>query len=444
MMSQFSSWGKYPNQSQQGRVLPQRTSCLKKIARLSDDNTMLPYGLGRSYGDSCQNHQGIVVGSSQLNSFIHFDDQSGILRCEAGVSLADIIQMALPQGWFLPVTPGTKYVTIAGAIANDVHGKNHHTAGSFGNHVLQFELLRSDGTRLVCSEKENIEWFTATVGGLGLTGFITWVEIQLKPVKSANIDTENIKYNNLSEFFSLSEDSVENYEYTVAWLDCSAKGGALGRGHFTRGNHSGSNTDHISVSGSEKNKLSFPLTPPVSLINNLSVRAFNELYFHRQQVQSKKTCINFDPFFYPLDGILNWNRLYGKKGFLQHQCIIPKANAKHAIKELLQLISVSGMGSFLVVLKMMGAVPSKGLISFPTEGVTLAMDFPFQGQKTLDFLNQLDQIVSGAGGRLYAAKDARMSAELFQQAYPRWGELEQLRDPNINSDFWRRVTSEPC
>ena len=439
-MGQYNSWGNFPNLKQQAVALPHRRAAMPSPSDGVREATLLPYGLGRSYGDSCQNHPGKVISSEQLKHFINFNAETGVLRCEAGVTLADIILMALPQGWFLPVTPGTKYVTVAGAVANDVHGKNHHSVGSFGNNILSFELLRSDQTRLICSETENSDWFYATIGGLGLTGFITWVELQLKPVKSSNLDVENIKYNRLRDFFTLSEDSVSSHEYTVAWLDCSAKGERLGRGHFTRANHCKSHIGPIRAPNMEKNKLSVPVTPPISAINNYSVRAFNELYFNRQRLQNKISVNDFDPFFYPLDGILHWNRLYGSKGFLQYQCIIPKADAEPAIKALLEIISASGMGSFLVVLKMMGNVASKGLISFPTEGATLAIDFPFQGQKTLDLLVQLDKIITEAGGRLYPAKDARMSAELFQQAYPRWRELEAKRDPNINSDFWRRVT----
>ena len=434
-MSQYPSWGRYPNLLQKGRRLASRYDELN-----ASDSLILPYGMGRSYGDSCQIHQGQVISSAALNKFISFDEETGILRCEAGVTLAQIIEVVLPKGWFLNVTPGSKYVTIAGAIANDVHGKNHHSVGSFGNHVTQFELLRSDGSRLLCSESENESWFQATLGGLGLTGFITWAEIQLRPVQSSNLDAESIKYEHLSDFFSLSDESVESHEYTVAWVDCSAKGAHLGRGHFTRANHCKSHSGPVMGKNNEGGKLSFPITPPLSLVNNLTVRAFNELYFHRQRQTIKTNVVDYDPFFYPLDGILNWNRMYGSNGFLQHQCIIPKSEAEAAIKCLLELISASGMGSFLVVLKMMGALKSKGLISFPCEGVTLALDFPYQGERTLRLLNQMDVVVQQAGGRLYPAKDARMSAQLFQQAYPKWKILEAKRDPNINSDFWRRVT----
>lgn len=432
-MSGFGSWGGYPPVVQKGVCLHSRQ------AELPAAQSILPYGLGRSYGDSCLNRDGVVVSSKALKNFIAFDNETGVLRCEAGVTLADIIAALLPQGWFLPVTPGTKYVTVGGAIANDVHGKNHYGAGSFGNYLLRFELLRSDGSRLVCSAEENADWYAATIGGLGLTGFITWAEIQMKPVQSRHIQSETIKYKNLAEFFDIAEASEPEFEYTAAWLDCLASGDNLGRGHFIRGNHQPVD-GMLGLPLTEKNKLTVPLRPPFSLINSLSLKAFNALYYERQRSEQQQALVDFDPFFYPLDGILNWNRIYGKKGFLQHQCVIPLAHAKAGITELLERISAAGLGSFLVVLKMMGSVPSRGLLSFPQEGATLAMDFPFQGRKTLDLLNRLDEVVAQTGGRIYPAKDARMSAAMFQQAYPQWQQVEAKRDPNINSDFWRRVT----
>ena len=428
------SWGGYPASQQQLQTLP------SKHALLPEGGSVLPYGMGRSYGDSCLNSSGTLLSSAALKQFIEFDKASGRLRCEAGVTLADIIQVVLPHGWFLPVTPGTKFVSVAGAVANDVHGKNHHSAGSFGNHVQAFELLRSDGERLLCSPTKNQAYFYATIGGLGLTGFITWVELQLKPVKSRNLDIESIKYDSLAEFFNLSESTADEWEYTVAWLDCTATGANLGRGHFIRGKHAEGTDLSPSSAFEEGRKLTFPVSSPISLVNNLSVRAFNTLYYHRQRPTCLRTQQDFDPFFYPLDGILHWNRMYGTKGFLQHQCVVPKDVAPDAIEEMLKRISQKGVGSFLVVLKMMGNVASRGLMSFPMEGATLAMDFPYQGPKTLQFLNELDEIVQQAGGRLYPAKDARMSAEMFQAGFDRWQDVEALRDPLIQSDFWQRVT----
>lgn len=432
-MSRFPSWGRYPGADQQGVVLQNRH------AGFPQGDNVLPYGLGRSYGDSCQNHSGKVLSCKSLNQLISFDDETGILHCEAGVTLAEIIQVFLPKGWFLPVTPGTKFVTVAGAIANDVHGKNHVKAGSFSRYVIGFELLRSDGQRLWCSEQENPAWFQASMAGLGLTGLITRVAIQLKRVNSRYMLSESIKYDRLDDFFILSQEAEQTHDYTAAWLDCLASGSKLGRGHFIRGNHADDgrldNTD-------KKRTLSMPVTPPFSLVNNVSLRAFNQLYFHRQRQTVKAATVDYDPFFYPLDAILNWNRMYGKNGFVQHQCVIPTDHAQAAISDILQCISRSGEGSFLVVLKMLGALAGKGLMSFPMPGATLAIDFPFRGDKTLKLLNTLDSIVLQAGGRLYIAKDARMSAETFRQCYPQWQQLETMRDPAIQSDFWRRVTGE--
>ena len=435
-LKQYQSWGAYPKVEQSVKLMVDRFSSLP-------EGSILPYGLGRSYGDVCLNSQGSVVSSENLNHFIHFDHHTGLLRCEAGVNLGDILKAVVPKGWFLSCTPGTKFVTVAGAIANDVHGKNHHLAASFGNHVTRFELLRSDGTRFICSDSENSELFYATIGGLGLTGFIVWAEIQLKAVESASMDVESIKYNHLQDFFTIAEDSEAEYEYTAVWLDSSATGANLGRGHFLRGNHTRlpALLPINSAAVFEDKNLTFPITPPISLVNNVSVKAFNHLYYQRQKQAEKSLRQNFDPFFYPLDGILQWNRVYGRKGFLQYQCIVPNACAYDSIKELLEKISSSGKGSFLVVLKTMGDITSQGLLSFSRSGANLAIDFPYQGQKTLDLLAELDKTVLAVGGALYPAKDARMSAKIFQQAYPRWLELNALKDPNIQSDFWQRVTT---
>lgn len=430
-MSRYGSWGNYPGLQQQGFEWPESNSNFPQA-----NASVLPYGLGRSYGNSCQNSEGWVVSSKQHNYFIHFDVETGLLQCEAGVSLADILAVCLPKGWILPVTPGTKFVTVAGAIANDVHGKNHESAGSFACHVLGFELLRSDGSRLWCSPDKHAEWFFATIGGLGLTGFISQVSLQLKPVTSAYVDSETIKYQHLDDFFSLAEES-QQFEYTAAWLDCLASGRQLGRGHFIRGNHA---QDNQLLTHAEKKTMSVPVTPPISLINRLSLKAFNSLYYQRQQLRLKTAKVAYDPFFYPLDAIHQWNRIYGRKGFLQYQCVIPPATAKEGIREILEKISRSKQGSFLVVLKMMGAKQSGGLLSFPQQGATLALDFPNRGQKTLALLDDLDSTLLAAGGRLYIAKDARMRAETFRQCYPQWQQLEALRDPAIQSDFWRQVT----
>ena len=403
--------------------------------------TYLPFGNGRSYGDVCLNTGGILIETSGLNRFMDFDPENGALRCESGVLLSEVLEFAVPRGWFLPVTPGTQQVTIGGAIANDVHGKNHHRLGTFGRHVSQFELLRSDGSRIICSPGENDEWYRATIGGLGLTGMITWAEIRLKPVSTAFIDQEIIRFPNLDGFFSLADESDELFEYTVAWVDCLAKGPSLGRGLFIRGNHSGGKKDQIPAK--RAGRLSVPFTPPFSLVNRLSLRLFNSLYFRKPLPRERSRKVPFAPFFYPLDGIRNWNRMYGPRGFLQFQCVLPPGPSRAAMEEILRQISSAGKGSFLAVLKRFGDIPSPGLLSFPRSGITLALDFPNDGLRTLELLDSLDEITRASGGAVNPSKDARMAAESFQAFFPRWEELKPFIDPAFSSSFWRRVTEDP-
>ncbi len=403
----------------------------QRSAALPDAAPLLAYGNGRSYGDVCLNAGGVLLQTRGIDRFIAFDETTGVLTCEAGVLLAEIITSFVPRGWFLPVTPGTRFVTVGGAIANDVHSKNHHRAGSFGCHVRRFELVRSDGSRRVCSPSENAEWFAATVGGLGLTGLITWVEIELKRLPGVEIEVAATRFEGLGEFFAINDAAEAHHEYTVAWVDCLA---ARPRGIFLAG-------DHVAAMPSAAGKApgGLPLGPPqlpFSLINSLSLRAFNLAYYHRPLAASSRT--HFLPFFYPLDGVPNWNRLYGSRGFFQYQFVVPMA-AREALADVLVAIARSGQGSFLSVLKTFGARKSPGLLSFPQPGVTLALDFPNRGAATLALFDRLDAIVGAAGGRLYAAKDARMSAEFFRKSNPRLDEFMRFTDPNFSSDFSRRV-----
>ena len=426
-----ASWGRWPRAQQQVQALHDRNRAPDFIAGQS----YLPYGLGRSYGDSCLNDGGVLLATRGLDRYISFDPESGELCCEAGVSLDEIIQLALPDGWFLPVSPGTRYVTVGGAIANDVHGKNHHRAGSFGRHLLEFELLRSDGSVLRCSPVSNPQMFAASIGGLGLTGLIRWARLQLRRVPGPWVAGHSIKFGNLGEFFRLSAESDRDYEYTVAWIDCTAAGAQRGRGLYSRGNH-------VDSRGAEPaaGRLAMPLTPPLSLVNNLSVPAFNALYYARQREPLIAQRWHWRPFFYPLDGVANWNRMYGPRGFFQYQCVVPMADAQASVGDMLARIQRAGAGSFLAVLKVFGDLPSPGVLSFPRPGATLAVDFPNRGQRTLDLLESLDEVTRAAGGAVYPAKDARMSAASFQQYFPRWREFAAQVDPKFSSSFWRRVT----
>lgn len=426
------SWGRYPRVEQARIALIDRASPLPAC-----DGSVLPHGNGRSYGDSCLNPGGMLLMTRPLDRFIEFDSSNGMVRCEAGVTLAEIIALALPAGWFLPVTPGTRHATVGGAIGNDVHGKNHHRAGTFGHHVRRLELLRSDGNRLVLDASDASGLFRATLGGLGLTGLVTWAELQLRRVPGPWIETESIRFDDLDDFFALSSSSSADFEYTVAWIDCLASGKQLGRGHFLRGDHSPG--DGQAATPSTAPRRSIPFVPPASLVNGLTLRPFNTLYYWRQPARRRRYVSHYQSYFYPLDGINHWNRMYGPSGFLQHQCVLPPAVARDATAALLTEISRSGRGSFLAVLKEFGTRPSPGLLSFPRPGTTLALDFPNDGPEVFRMLDRLDCIVAEAGGAVYAAKDARMSGTLFRQAYPEWDRFSQYIDPRFSSGFWRRV-----
>jgi len=401
------------------------------------DSSVLPYGLGRSYGDVCLNDGGRLLCTRRMNRFMSFDSETGLLCCESGVSLAEILEFCVPRGWFLAVTPGTKHVTVGGAIANDVHGKNHHVAGTFGSHVTRFELLRSDGERMVCSPESKPLFFSATIGGMGLTGLITWAEIQLIPIKNPFFSVHTTKFGHLDEFFELSERFEQSHSYTVSWVDCLARGKHLGRGLFMAGNHAGEEAAGRKVPN-RSGGIPVPVDFPEFALNGLTVRAFNTLYYNRQFRRESDTTVHYNPFFYPLDALQGWNRIYGKRGFLQYQCVVPHDDAA-PIRGILERIARSGQGSFLAVLKVMGKVKSPGQMSFPKPGVTLALDFPIRGESTFQLFRELDDVVRGAGGRLYSAKDACMSAADYQAYYPQWENFSRFIDPAFSSSFWRRV-----
>lgn len=438
MSNGLYSWGLYPHNPQNAHLCHWQSELPGQLQYIVDTYaSTLAYGNGRSYGDSCLAASDQVLHMSALDRFIQADWQTGIIRVEAGITLAQILAAAIPQGWFLPVTPGTQFATVGGAIANDVHGKNHHLRGTFGNHVCCFGLLRQDQPALICSPEQNPELFAASIGGLGLTGVIHWAELRLMPIRTSQIDTTVMRFANLAEFFSLSAELDHQNEYSVAWIDCLAKGEDTGRGVFIVGNHA----RYGSLELHERSKLSIPLTPPVSLINNLSLRAFNSAYWRVHPNSRTQRRSTYESFFYPLDRILHWNRIYGRKGFQQYQCVIPNANAEKAMRELLDAIADAGQGSFLAVLKRCGDIPSPGLLSFPMPGTSLALDFPQSSELEKNLFSRLDAIVRTAGGRLYPAKDAHMSGSDFRQAYPAWERLEALRDPSLMSRFWKRVTS---
>lgn len=396
----------------------------------------LPHGLGRSYGDSGLNLGGGLVRTAGLDRLIAFDRESGLVRADAGVSLDALLRVTVPAGWFVPVTPGTKFVTLGGAVANDVHGKNHHLAGSFGSHVTRLGLWRSDRGLIECSAEENAGLFALTIGGLGLTGTVTWVELRLERIASATLDVENLPFDDLDMFFSLSEQSA-SWPFTVAWVDTLARGEGLGRGIFSRGRWA----EHGGLDPHRGGGPRMPVTAPGGLLNSVTVGVFNRLYRARPgaRFQGRQ---HYDPFFYPLDRLREWNRMYGPRGFYQWQCAVPVETMREAMRTLLDTVAASGDASFLAVLKTFGDVPSPGILSFPMPGATLALDFANRGAETLSLLSRLDRVVAEAGGRLYPAKDGRLPQAMFRAGYPRWTELEAARDPVLMSSFWRRMTEE--
>ncbi len=391
----------------------------------------IAYGLGRSYGDVCLNPSGRVIRMRGLSQFHSFDPQTGLLTCAAGVTLADISSTFIPRGWRLGVVPGTEQVTVGGAIANDVHGKSHHVHGAFSRQVERFWLQRSDQGLLEVSRESHPELFAATIGGIGLTGIIVAATLRLIPVPGPWIDAETIAFEGVGEFERLSDES-RDWENSVSWIDCLS--GINARGLFTRGNFVASDR-----TGKYGPAVAVPVTLPISAVNGLSVRAFNTLYFEAGKRKLGRAITHYKPFFFPLDAVGDWNRVYGPRGFFQYQSVIPTENADGATKEMLDVIRASGQGSFLSVLKRFGSLPSEGMLSFPRPGTTLAIDFTNLGVKTRELMDRLDAIVLAAGGRLYLAKDARMSREMFEAGYPRAQEFQQWRDPALASAMSLRL-----
>jgi FAD/FMN-containing dehydrogenase len=427
-MRPVSSWGRLGAEPHDVVELTDRTAVAAAVAGRSG----IAHGLGRSYGDACLNPNGLLWSTAGLDRLISFDETTGRLVCESGVVLRDISRLMIPRGWNLPVVPGTQFVTVGGAIANDVHGKNHHVVGTFGEHVRRLKLVRTSGETIDCGPAERPDLFRATIGGLGLTGLITEVELQLRACSGPWLEAETVPFSGLSSFFALSDESEATWEHTVSWIDCTS-GSAL-RGLFMRarpaeGRRGGRWRDRMRR---------VPLTPPVSLVNSLSLKPFNALYYALGKRKTGVQIAPYEPFLFPLDSVLEWNRLYGPKGFYQYQSVVPRAEAFEATRDMLAAIAQSGEGSFLAVLKTFADRPAAGLLSFPREGVTLALDFRVSAALPALFA-RLDDIVRAAGGRLYPAKDARMPRELYQAGYPNLAAFTVLRDPGMSSGMSRRL-----
>ena len=420
---QIAGWGRFPRAD--CRVTRPRSE--RDLRAVLADGPAIARGMGRAYGDSAMNRRA-TVDMTAFNRMLAFDPASGILTVEAGVILGDIIDVFLPRGWFPPVTPGTKFVTVGGMIAADVHGKNHHKHGSFGNFIEWFELLGPDGEVKRCSRRDNSELFAFTIGGMGLTGILLRAAFRLLPVESGWIRQETVPARNLDEAIAAFDGAAE-WTYSVAWIDCLASGEQLGRSLLFLGEHA--RLDELDTERRSEpfkiprqRKLKLPFNAPTWILNRATVQAFNTLYYRNATRRAKRSFIDSDRYFYPLDAILEWNRIYGRRGFAQFQCVLPLATSRDGLSKLLGAISASGQGSFLAVLKRLGKQESP--VSFPMEGYTLALDFPVN-QNSFALLDRLDEIALSCGGRFYLAKDARMSAETLADADDRNAAFRSMR-----------------
>ncbi|WP_048646500.1 FAD-binding oxidoreductase [Nitratireductor soli] len=415
-------------------------SAAEAIERLGAGNglpsSVLPYGNGRSYGDTCLNDAGTLIDMRPMNRIIAFDADSGVVTAQAGLMLSDLIAHVAPQGWFPPVVPGTQFITLGGAIANDVHGKNHHRRGTFGCHVVSFTLLRSDGRTRRCSLDENAELFRATIGGMGLTGLIVTATVQLMKVGAADVDERVRGFSGLGEYFDLAEQADAENEYAVAWIDQLAGGARAGRGFLLTANHA---TDGEPFKPASRRRLSVPFRPPVNLLNRWSLRLFNGAFAWQKGRAEGIRRASYASYFFPLDAVRHWNRLYGPRGLLQHQSVVPFASARQTIPAMMAAARDAGQASFLTVLKRFGDTASPGLLSFPRPGYTLTLDFSNAGAATNALFERLDRMTVDAGGAVNPYKDARMGAALFDASFGRWRDVEALRDPVFLSDFWRRT-----
>ncbi len=409
------SWGMFPKIEADTFAFTNKKALQNHLKTVGE---CIAYGNGRSYGDSALSHHLITTRAHRC--FLDFDEHHGILHVECGVLLSEILEVIVPRGWFLKVTPGTKLITVGGAIASDVHGKNHHMEGCFSASVLEYNLMLPSGKVILCSHTKNKKYFYATCGGMGLTGIILDAKISLKKISTTTIEQTTVKTANLQETF----DAFEQYSqtpYSVAWIDSQAQGAALGRSLLMCGDFSTKGSLHYT----KKKRINIPKNFPSSLLSSWSVTLFNRLYYNRFTQNITTEEVDIDTFFYPLDAIENWNRIYGKEGFTQYQFILPKAHSFDGLHAILTAIAASGKGSFLAVLKLYGKT-NKNYLSFPMEGYSLALDFKIE-PGLFELLDSLDALVLKYGGRIYLSKDVRVSKTVFEQGYEQITRFRALR-----------------
>jgi decaprenylphospho-beta-D-ribofuranose 2-oxidase len=417
----IAGWGRRP-------VGTSRVVRSERLALPASAGPLLPRGLGRAYGDAAvpASSAGVVIDTARADRLLDFDPASGLLTCEAGLSLAEIIRLFLPRGWFLPVTPGTKFVTVGGCVASDVHGKNHHRDGSFGGFVERVRLYTADGRLRTAGPEVERDLFLATVGGMGLTGLIVEVSFRLRRVESPGIVLESRQVGGLDEMLDGLQQSARDWAYTVGWIDGLARGGALGRGVLMLGRHA-SRAESGAVPPRPRPALRVPWDAPEWLLNPVFMRLFNRLYHARHGTLREPRLVSLEQFFYPLDALHAWNRLYGARGFLQYQCAMPRAAGTGPVRQVLETLAARGAASFLAVIKDFGP-GSEGYLSFPMPGTTLSLDLPYRGPATEGLVHELNRTVIEAGGRVYLAKDAVTRAEDFARMMPRLDRWQAARD----------------
>jgi decaprenylphospho-beta-D-ribofuranose 2-oxidase len=439
MKKLISNWNNYPLVEASEISFDHGKEIAGKLAQ-----TSIAHGNGRCYGDASLSAE--VVNTLRYDKILAFDEVNGVITCQSGLLLSDLLQITVPGGWFLPVTPGTKFITVGGAVASDVHGKNHHVDGSFSRHIVSMSVLTGTGETFVCSPTTHSELFWATCGGMGLTGIILDVKFRLKRINTAFIRQKQIRAGSLDEIMHLFGEN-NGYTYSVAWIDCLKSGKHFGRSILILGEHAPVDevkTDRI-LMPKQKALFTVPFYFPSFVLNGFSVKIFNALYYARNYKRTMDSVVHYDGFFYPLDSILSWNKIYGKKGFVQYQFVLPLESSRDGLTDILARINRRGTGSFLAVLKLFG--DQDNLISFPMKGYTLALDFPIR-PGLFEFLDELDRIVADYGGRIYLSKDARMKNEIFWRTYPYAREFKEILtryDPENRfvSRLSQRLTLKP-
>jgi FAD/FMN-containing dehydrogenase len=423
MKRKITNWGSYPVKEANEIIDSSRAGLKASLIKYSD--SFIPRGNGRCYGDASLGEN--VLSSLRFDYVLSFDKSKGVFECESGVMLSQVLDIIVPHGWFLPVTPGTKFITVGGAAASDIHGKNHHVDGSFCDHIQEMDVMLYTGETVTCSPQQNAELFETTRGGMGLTGFILRVKFTLKKIETSFIKQVQVKAADLSELMELFQE-YKGYTYTMSWIDCLKSGKHFGRSILMAGEHAA--PDELSAKQKQNmltpysdTLMTFPVNLPSFVLNQYSVKAFNFLYYQKNLKKYSNNVVPYDPFFYPLDKILEWNKGYGRKGFLQYQFVLPMESSKQGMTDILNRINKKGMGSFLAVFKVFGR--QDNLISFPMEGCTLALDFPVRAS-LFPFLDELDRVVLDYGGRLYLTKDARMKSEIFWESYPGAKKFQEL------------------